>query len=292
MIALSLSLALALVAKPSAAPARPAPAPQPAPAEAASAPGAEQPLDPDVVAFLSIGRGSAARDGGVKLPWDGPGAAQLRLSWDALDRRNEQLSVGDMMARSLVDVVQKFYDSDGGVEPAAMKAKLKSMVGGSLDEARTAYLDAVTWEERRLFFVEKAVSEAQAAAVAIPGVLPELVRARAAAIRSGRVKAAVAAQMDGYGDLVKGLIAYLDGDNFGALDRVGRAARALPDFAVAHAFLGSLYFLFDQREAAVRSWRRAYELDPGNRAVAEALKEHGRPKRQPKTTRPAGKDDR
>jgi tetratricopeptide (TPR) repeat protein len=252
-------------------------------AEAAAKPApalAEAKLEPDVLGFMSLTQSTAARDGGVKLPWDGPGGTQMKLSWDALDKRNEMLAMGDMMARSLVEAVRQFYETEGGVDPDAMKAKLRNMVAGPMDEARQSYLDAVTWEERRLFFVERALGIAKDDG--IPGVDAGLVARRLAAIRSGAMKKAVTAQIDGYRDLALGLIAYLDGDNFGALQKVRGAAEALPEFAVAHAFLGSIYFLFDQKDAAVVSWRRAYQLDPTNQAVAEALKEHGRPKRQSK----------
>ncbi len=254
-----------------------------APPEAAppAAPAAEEArLDSDVMGFLSLTQSTASRDGGVKLPWDGPGSPQLKMSWDALDKRNEALAMGDMMARSLVEAVRQFYDSEGGLDPDGMKAKLRNMIGGPMDEARQSYLDAITWEERRLFFVEKAIAQADAEKIALPGVDAALVARRAKAIHSGAMKKALYAQLDGYRDLATGLVAYLEGDNFGALQRVRNAAEALPDFAVAHAFLGSIYFLFDQREAAIAAWRRAYQLDPTNKAVADALKEHGRPKRQ------------
>jgi hypothetical protein len=286
MIALALALALAAPAgaKNKKVPKEPVPAaasaPAPDPVSVASGAAADGPLDPDILGFLSLSRSTASRDGGVKLPWDGPGGPQLKLSWDALDRRNEQLSMGDMMARSIVQAVQQFYDTEGGVDPTAMKAKLKALVGAPMEDARTSYLDAVNWEERRLFFIEKAIAQAAAENTGIPGIDADLVSRRAAAIRSGRVKQEVGVQMDGYRDLTLGLVAYLEGDNFGALERVRNAAKALPDFAVAHAFLGSIYFLFDQKEAAVHSWRRAYQLDPTNKGVAEALKEHDRPKKQ------------
>lgn len=233
----------------------------------------------DVMGFLSLTQSTASRDGGVKLPWEGPGGAQLKLSWDALDKRNEQLALGDMMARSLVEAVRMFYDTAGGVDPQAMRGKLQNLTGAPMEDARTSYLDAVTWEERRLFFVEKAIRQADAERTAIPGVDPDLVTRRIAAIRSGAVKQVLQKQIDGYRDLALGLVNYLDGDNFGALQKVRSSAAALPDFAVAHAFLGSLYFLFDQKDAAVRSWRRAYDLDPTNTAVRDALMEHGREKK-------------
>ena len=293
MIAIATALALALA--PAAALAKGASKPAPAaaqgapaaaePAEtapAAAAPAAEEArVESDVMGFLSLTQSTAARDGGVKLPWDGPGSMQLKMSWDALDKRNEALSMGDMMARSLVEAVRQFYDSEGGLDPEGMKAKLRNMVGGPMEEARQSYLDAVTWEERRLFFVEKAIAQAEMEKIALPGVEADLVARRLKAIRSGALKKALAAQMDGYRDLALGLAAYLDGDNFGALEKVRNATQAVPEFAVAHAFLGSIYFLFDQKEAAVVSWRRAYQLDPTNKAVADALKEHGRAKRQP-----------
>lgn len=236
--------------------------------------------DAEVMGFLSLLRSTASRDGGEKVQWEGPGAAQLRLSWDALERRNEQLAEGDMMARSLVGSVRMYYETEGGLDGEGMRAKLASMVGPPMDEARAAYLEAVTWEERRLFFVEKAVVEAQQQGADVPGVDPALVRRRLAAIRAGTVRKALAAQLDGYRDLALGLVAYLDGDSFGALQRVRAAAAALPDFAVAHAFLGSLYFLFDQKDAAVAAWRRSNELDPSNAAVRQALMEYGRTTKQ------------
>jgi tetratricopeptide (TPR) repeat protein len=230
--------------------------------------------------FLSMTNSTASRDGGVKLPWDGPGGAQMKLSWDALDKRNEQLAMGDMMARSLMEAVRMYFDTDGGLEPEAMRAKLQALTGAPMEEARTAYLDALTWEERRLFFVERALAAADAEHAAIPGIDVALVTRRAKAIRSGAVKKALLAQLDGYRDLALGLVAYLDGDNFKALERVRSAATTLPDFAVAHAFLGSMYFLFDQKEAAVKAWRRSYALDPTNEAVRAALQEYGRKERK------------
>jgi tetratricopeptide (TPR) repeat protein len=295
-LALALALGAAKAAPPAAqpAPASPPPAaPAAQPADAPAAPGAapaeaapqparatEDGVDSDVMGFLSFTNSTAARDGAVKLPWDGPGGAQMKLSWDALDKRNEQLAMGDMMARSLVEAVRMYFDTEGGLDPDSMRAKLQSLTGAPMEEARTAYLDAVTWEERRLFFVERAIAQADAERAAIPGVDATLVIRRAKAIRSGAVKKALLAQLDGYRDLALGLVAYLDGDNFKALERVRSAASALPDFAVAHAFLGSMYFLFDQKDAAVRAWRRSYELDPTNEAVKAALQEYGRKERK------------
>jgi tetratricopeptide (TPR) repeat protein len=279
-LALALALGAAKVAPAAAAPAAPSPAtpePVPDPAEV---------VDSEVLGFLSFTNSTAARDGGVKLPWDGPGGPQLRLSWDALDKRNEQLSTGDMMARSLVESVRMFFDTEGGLDPEAMRGKLVALTGAPMEEARTAYLDAVTWEERRLFFVERAIAQAEAEHASLPGVDPALVQRRARAIRSGAVKKALAAQIDGYRDLALGLVAYVDGDNFRALEKVRGAVTALPDFAVAHAFLGSMYFLFDQKEAAVKAWRRSYELDPTNEAVRAAIQEYGRKERKPPLSPP------
>jgi tetratricopeptide (TPR) repeat protein len=235
-------------------------------------------VDTEVMGFLSLTNSTAARDGGVKLTWDGPGGSQLKLSWDALDKRNEALAMGDMMARALIESVRMFFDSDGGLDPEGMRTKLIALTGAPMEDARTSYLEAVTWEERRLFFVERAMAEAEQQRAGLPGVDRVLVEKRARLIRSGAVKKAVAAQIDGYRDLALGLVAYLDGDNFKALERVRTAATALPDFAVAHAFLGSMYFLFDQKDAAVREWRKSYELDPTNEAVKNALMEYGRNK--------------
>lgn len=298
MITLALVLLLgakapppAKAAAPAAPAAAPAAAPQAPPAAPAPAPVAES-ADAEVMGFLSLTNSTAARDGGVKLPWDGPGGAALKLSWDALDKRNESLSMGDMMARALIESVRMFFDSDGGLDPAGMRAKLLALTGGPMEDARAAYLEAVTWEERRLFFVERAVVDAEREHAALPGVDPALVARRGRLIRSGAVKKAVAAQIDGYRDLALGLVAYLDGDNFKALEKVRTAATALPEFAVAHAFLGSMYFLFDQKDAAVRAWRKSYELDPTNETVKTALMEYGRNKGKKTADTQAAEGDR
>src|SRR5512144_634982 len=126
---LVLLLALGLAAAPAADAKKPAKA---APAAPAAAAGDAQPKDPaaasqgaaraapadapaesDVMGFLSLTNTTSSRDGGVKLPWDGPGGAQMKLSWDALDKRNEALSVGDMMARALVEAVRMYFDTEG-----------------------------------------------------------------------------------------------------------------------------------------------------------------------------------
>jgi tetratricopeptide (TPR) repeat protein len=194
--------------------------------------------------------------------------------------------MGDMMARSLVAAVKMYFDTEGGVEPEQMKAKLVALTGSPMEEARTAYLDAVTWEERRLFFVERAIATADTEHSTIPGIDPELVARRARAIRTGVVKKALLAQIDGYRDLALGIVSYVDGDNFKALEKVRSSATALPDFAVAHAFLGSMYFLFDQKDAAVKAWRRAYELDPTLEAVRTAIQEYGRKEKKQPSSQP------
>jgi tetratricopeptide (TPR) repeat protein len=232
--------------------------------------------DRDVMGFLSLSNSTASRDGGVKLPWEGPGGMQLKLSWDALDKRNEAIAMGDMMARAVVEAVRSYFESEGGLDREAMRAKLVALTGAPMDEARTAYMDAVTWEERRLFFVERAIVQAKQDEASLPGVDVELVARRTAAIRNGAVKKALMAQVDGYRDLALGIVSYLDGDNFKALELVRSSTTALPDFAVAHAFLGSMYFLFDQKDAAVTAWRRSFELDPTNESVKAALAEFGR----------------
>lgn len=291
MTTLALVIAACLAASPSAAAKKPAASPEEASrladeaarlakdAAALAKDAAHAPADAveaDVMGFLSLTNSTASRDGGVKLPWDGPGGMQLKLSWDALEKRNEALAMGDMMARALVEAVRMYFETEGGLDPDAMRAKLVNLTGSPMEEARTAYLDAVTWEERRLFFIERGLELAAQENAALPGVDADLVTKRLRAIRSGAVRKALAAQIEGYRDLALGLVAYLDGDNFRALERVRNAASALPDFAVAHAFLGSMYFLFDQKEAAVQSWRRSYELDPTNESVKAALTEYGR----------------
>ena len=280
MIALLLTLAVAgaAPAKGAAAPAPPAaaeakPAEAPPPVEPA-APAPVTPLAEETLAFLSSGGATNDSDGSVKLDWPGPGGAQLKLSWDSLDKRNEEVFNAEMLRVALVGAVQSFYDGDGTIDTDGMRKKLAALLEGPVDEARASYVNAVKAEERRLFFVERAMAEAHAAKEEIPGVDGRLVAKRLAAVKDGRVEKEIVRRVAGYENLGKGLIAYLDGDTFTALKRVKEAADALPDMAVVHALLGSMYALYGQTDAAVTAWKRSLELDPNNKAVREAILQH------------------
>jgi tetratricopeptide (TPR) repeat protein len=283
MIAFALSLALAGAAPAQgAAPARKAPAA--AQAKPAEGPPAEasavQPLDAETMAFLSSNGATNAMDGSIRLDWQGPGGNQLKLSWDALDKRNEEVQTAEMLRISLVGAVQSFYDSDGTIDAKGMRAKLKGMLQGPIEEARTAYLNAIKPEERRLFFIERAHAEASATNEGVPGVDGRLVAKRLAALRDGRIAAEIGRQVDGYRSLAVGLLAYLDGDTFAALRNVRESAEGLPEIATVHALLGSLYALYGQTDAALLAWRRSLELDPSNKAVREAILQHSPKNRQ------------
>lgn len=287
MIAIVLSLALAATpakappAAREAAPAKGPPAAGKAAADAAKAPEAApeeppevQPLDAETLAFLSSGGATNSRDGAIRIDWSGPGGQQLKLSWDALDKRNDEVVTAEMLRVSVLGAVQSFYDGDGTIDIAGMKAKLRALLQGPVEEAQTAYQNAIKLEERRLFFVERGMAEAAAAKEELPGVDGRLVSKRLAALRDGRIAAEMRRRVNAYRSLAVGLLAYLDGDTFAALKNVREAAEALPDMAVVHSLLGSLYALYGQTDAAVVAWKKALELDPNNKAVREAILQH------------------
>ncbi len=295
---LALALALALAARPAAAqkPVKPAKAQKTAPdatgpAAAPAGPSADAPvqaaapgpLDPlpgnvtrDVMGFLSVNVSTASQDGGVRLDWSGPGGAQLKMSWDLLERRNEQVAIGDMMTQSLMQVVRRFYETSGGNDPGAVRERLQSFSGTPLDEAKAAYVAAVELEGKRLFYVEKAIAAAAEASESLPGVSADLVERRYAALKDGRIAAAVNRRIGGYRSLALGLVAYIDGDALVALEKMKLAGEELPDEPIVHAYLGSLYYLFQQSDRATAAWKRSLELDPTNETVKAALRDYGR----------------
>lgn len=280
MIALLLTLALAApakgapAAKTTAAPAPAAQAAAPAPAPEASDPAEPAALDADTMAFLNSSGSTNQLDGSVKLDWPGPGGNQLKLSWDSLDKRNEEVFNAEMLRVALIGAVQSFYDGDGTIDAGGMKKKLAALLQGPVDEARAAYVAAIKQEERRLFFIERAIAEAAAVKEQVPGVDARLVAKRMAALKDGRIEKEIVHRVAGYKSLSVGLLAYLDGDTFTALKNVKEAGEALPDMPVVHALLGSLYALYGQTDAAVTSWKRCLELDPNNKAVREAILQH------------------
>jgi hypothetical protein len=234
------------------------------------------PLDAETMAFLNSGGATNDKDGAIKLEWPGPGGPQLKLSWDSLDKRNEEVFNAEMLKTALIGAVQSFYDGDGAIDTAGMRKKLLALMQGPVDEARTSYLNAIKAEERRLFFIERAVADARANREEIPGVDGRLVAKRIAALKDGRIKAEILRQLAGYKSLGTGLIAYLDGDTFTALKHVRDASEGLPETSTVFALLGSLYALYGQTDAAVIAWKRCLELDPRNQPVREAILQHSK----------------
>ncbi len=288
MLALALTLALAswpMVVASSKSPSRSTPSkPEPAPDTAVPADAIVKPspsdllpggVERDVMSFLFASGSTASQDGGVRLEWSGPGGPQLKMSWELLERRNEQISIGDMMVQSLMQLVTQFYQTSGGSDPQAVREKLAAFAGAPLDEARTAYASAVELEGKRLFYIQKAIGAASEAGEALPGVSADLVERRAAAIKGGRVLAAVEKRMGAYRSLAQGLVAYIDSEPLNALEKMKTAGEGLPDVAVVHAYLGSLYYIFQQSELATASWKRSLAIDPTNETVKTALREYG-----------------
>jgi len=232
-------------------------------------------LDPEVTGFLFLPGSTRAVDGGAKPPWDGAGSAQLRISEDSLDKRQELVLSAAAAVDRLMALVQRFYDS-GGTEPSNARARLKELSGAPLDEARAALLQALKLEERRLFFIQKALDAAAEAGEALPGAKLEVVEKRAAALRDGKLAAAVDRRIGAYRALAAGLVHFIDNDRFAALENMKVAGEGLPDVAVAQVYLGSLYYLFQEITPAVAAWKRALDLDPTNEVVKAALKEYGR----------------
>jgi tetratricopeptide (TPR) repeat protein len=274
MIALLLTLAIAGATPAKGAKPQKAPAAAPAPAAAEAVDPGPAPLDAETLGFLDSSGTTNSLDGSIKLDWTGPGGDQLKLSWDALDKRNEEVFNAEVLRVSLVGAVQSFYDGDGAIDAEGMKKKLSALLQGPVEEARTAYVAAVKQEERRLFFIERAVAEAARTREQLPGVDGRLVAKRMAALKDGRIEKEMLRRVDGYKNLGGGLLAYLDGDTFSALKQVKEAAEALPHLAVVHALLGSMYALYGQTDAAVTAWKRSLELDPNNKAVREAILQH------------------
>jgi len=249
-------------------PAPPPPAPDAAPAPA---PPVAVPLEraPEIIAFIDPGR-PQPKDGSTSADWEGPGKAQMRLSREALERRNEQLSEADMVTKAFLQRVRTFYDSPGDQPTTEVREQLVQ-AQKLLDEARETLLAAVEEEQKRLGWVQRAVRES---GDLIPNVDPKLVDRRLESITAGKLKATVEARIRAYRSLATGIVAFIDGETLVALERMREAVRDDPDLALAHAYLGSLYYVFQQPKLALAAWKRAADLDPQNRAVKQAIHEH------------------
>lgn len=240
------------------------------------------PDPPDVAAFLYPGRslGVAVRDGSTATEWEGPGQPQFRLSLPFLRRRNEELGNAEMMFQSLMQAVRSFYNASDAQAPPAVRQQLTRMAGASLDEARGALLEAVEMEHKRLTMLRKAVqlaTEADAAPTALDG---DLLERRTKAIAGGQVAETLEARVRAHRNLALGLVAYIDGDPLGALEKMKAASRDGPEIAMVHVYLGSLYYLFQQVDPALAEWKKALDLDPSNETVRQAIKQHSSERRR------------
>lgn len=227
----------------------------------------------DVFEFLLPGHATSPRDASAPLEWqsEGSGQAQLRLSLGLLRERNESMSTAEVLAQSLMQTVQAFFD--GSADRAQVRQRLVRLSGPSLDEARDGLLSAVQSEQKRIGWVQRAIELADADHP-LEGVDRDLVTRRAAALQAGKGADLVEQRIRGYRNLATGLVAYIDGDQLSALEKIKGATRDLPEAPLGHAFLGSLYYLFQQPAYAAAEWRKSLELDPKNKAVAQALRDH------------------
>ncbi len=227
----------------------------------------------DVFEFLLPGHATSPRDASAPLEWqtEGAGQAQLRLSLGILKERNESMATAEALAESLMETVRAFFD--GKLDRAQARRQLVRLSGPSLDEAHEGLLAAVQAEQKRLTWVQRAIELADTDHP-IEGVDRDLVARRAAALQAGKGAELVEQRIHGYRNMATGLIAYMDGDPLSALEKMKSATREVPEISLGHAFLGSLYYLFQQPAFASAEWRKALELDPKNTAVAQALKDH------------------
>ncbi|HZZ84645.1 MAG TPA: hypothetical protein VFE30_08920 [Anaeromyxobacteraceae bacterium] len=236
--------------------------------------GAAPAAQSDVFEFLLPGHATSPRDASAPLEWqsgEGAGQAQLRLSLSFLKERNEAMGNAEMLSQALMQTVRAFFD--GSADRAQVRQRLVRLSGPSLDEAREGLLAAVQAEQKRVGWVQRAV-ELTNADQPLEGVDRDLVARRAAALQAGKGTELVEQRIRGYRGLATGLIAFIDGDQLTALEKMKGATRDLPEVALGHAFLGSLYYLFQQPAYAAAEWRKSLELDPKNTAVAQALRDH------------------
>jgi hypothetical protein len=227
-----------------------------------------QPVD-DGLAFL-YDRRELDSDGSKPAEWDVPGGAQLRMSLAFLEERNRLFAEADTAGRDLLAVVTRFYKSPQERPVREVRDDLLKM-GRALEPVREALRGAIDQEQKRVQWLQKGI---QAAGGPVGGLDPELLKRRATAIASGKANEAIEARVRGHQALISGLVAYIDGDPLTALEKMKGATRDAPDIALAHAYLGSLYYLFNQPALALTEWRRTLELDPTDQSVRQALQLH------------------
>lgn len=235
--------------------------------------GAAPAAQSDAFEFLLPGHATSPRDASAPLEWqtEGAGQAQLRLSLGLLRERNEAMGNAEVLAQALMQTVRAFFD--GSADRIQARQRLVRLSGPSLEEARDGLLAAVQAEQKRLTWVQRALEVADADHP-LEGVDRDLVTRRAAALQAGKGAELVEQRIRGYRNIATGLVAYIDGDQLSALEKMKSATREVPEIALGHAFLGSLYYLFQQPAFASAEWKKALELDPKNTAVAQALKDH------------------
>jgi hypothetical protein len=253
--------------------ARPAPAGEPRSRRSASEilrdVKTQAPAGDDGLAFL-YDRRELDSDGSKPAEWDVPGGAQLRMSLAFLEERNRLFAEADTAGRELLAVVTRFYKSPQERPVREVRDDLLKM-GRALEPVREALRGAIDQEQKRVQWLQKGI---QAAGGPVGGLDPELLKRRAAAIASGKANEAIEARVRGHQALISGLVAYIDGDPLTALEKMKGATRDAPDIALAHAYLGSLYYLFNQPALALTEWRRTLELDPTDQSVRQALQLH------------------
>lgn len=219
-----------------------------------------------------------AADGTLLPPagYEGPGAALVKYAAQQQTERERELAAGQRSLAAVHAALAHFFKTSGGENPRVQRDELARLVETTLEQGRLAYLSAADHERRRLSWVVKAVGEADAneEPSPLPGVDLALVSARQAAVRDGRVRAAIDARIKGYKGLMLGIVAWVDGDTFLSLEHLKSGVAGIPDHPLAHLYLGYVQYILEDVNSALAAWRRALELDPANDTIKKLIADH------------------
>lgn len=229
-------------------------------------------------AFLFAPEPKSLTDGTIYPPPtdDQPKAAYIKYAAQQLEQGLVELKRGQQSLAAVDGALQKFFKTSGGENPKQQRDDLARMAATTLEQGRLAYLAAADHERRRLTWLIKAVREAEdnAEANPLPGLDVLLVAARQAALRDGKVRAAIEARFKGYKGLMMGIVAWVDGDTFLSLEQLKQGVAGIPDQPLAHLYLGYVQYILENVNEALAEWRKALDLDPTNEVIKRLIADH------------------
>ncbi|MDF1565876.1 MAG: hypothetical protein P1V51_22770 [Deltaproteobacteria bacterium] len=210
---------------------------------------------------------------GEDLEWEGQGKVQVKFARTYQERRDAALTKVADRLKMLTDLLATASAAEKKADKEAARLNLKGYAADTLGQNDADFVEAVTWEGKRIRMLQRAMKGAKAKKEVIPELQGDRLDNAAVLIDNGVLEERVKQQSEAYRLVAESYAAFLDNKLIDAMKKMEEASKLLPDVGLPHVLMGSFYFLARDQEQALSEWKKALELDPDNDELKQIIEQ-------------------